>query len=552
MKSMMFSRGRFLLSVFCYLVATGQFVCGQQAGMFDELEPLFPDSGAHNGKAEFSSTVPRGGVAGVHLLLDRLASDSEVTVESAGAVVIQQLLPVDVQQNTGVESRTELRDGKLNPHVIRRAPFQVFDAIRPLPSGKALADGSGRLSLRLEYAVQRDAEPGIKKIHVTLRSGSWKQRVTWNVDVHPAVVPDDQPGYTNWFSVANLASYHGHEMWSEGHWKTIAQAAALMREQRQTMFWIPWGDFIALDSDGKLAVDQKRLDRFAGLFLKLGFEQVELGHLAHRENGAWGAKHLVTSLGKLRVDSDEGKKLLLDQLAIIRRFVLRHKLHDRVFQHISDEPLSAHAADYVMVAKMVHEHLPEAPVFDAIHCTDELVGAVDVWCPQLDIYYRHRAFFQERMKAGEQVWIYTCLSPGGAALNRLLDQERTRCVLLSWLLMKDGLSGYLHWGLNHYRKGNDPFKETSPQFDDKPGPSRNFLPPGDSHVAYPDGSHLLSSVRLCAHRIGMEDAALIGGMLSQKDQSEMVSKLILEPRKHELDVQAYRNARKELLDRTSP
>ena len=64
---------------------------------------------------------------------------------------------------------------------------------------------------------------------------------------------------------------------------------------------------------------------------------------------------------------------------MIRSFVKRHKLQGKVFQHISDEPLSAHAKDYVMLAKWVHTHLPEAPVFDAVHGTTELVGSVDAY-----------------------------------------------------------------------------------------------------------------------------------------------------------------------------
>lgn len=539
------------------VLTSSDCLLAQQAGMFDELTPLYPDSGAHRGSVGLSSLAPRGGVTGVHILLDRLASNEEVTVKihTKDDVSIGQLLPVDVKQNTGLQSRTELRDGKLNPHVIRRAPFQVYDAIRLVPSRIAKADDSGRLALRLEYVVPRDAKPGLKTYKVELIAGSWKQQLTWEVEVHAAVLAESQPGYTNWFSVENLANYHGHALWSPGHWEMIEQAAMLMREQRQTMFWIPWRLFFGLDADGTLKVDDKRLDRYVRIFLEAGFKQVELGHLAERENGAWGAKHLVSTLGKLRVDSEKGKKLLMDQLAAIQRFVHRHQLEGKVYQHISDEPLSAHAGDYVMIAKWVHEHLPEAPVFDAVHCTTELVGAVDVWCPQLDIYYRHRDFFQQRIQAGEQVWVYTCLSPGGAALNRLLDQERTRCVLLSWFVMKEGLSGYLHWGLNHYRKGNDPYRETSPQFDDKPGPSRNFLPPGDSHVAYPDpvDKRLLSSVRLCAHRLGMEDAAMLSSIPDQKldVRMELIGQLIREPKQYVMSVEKYRSSRKSLMESVS-
>ena len=40
--------------------------------------------------------------------------------------------PVPVEENTGLDSRTEQFQGKINPYVIRRAPFDVFEIIYPL------------------------------------------------------------------------------------------------------------------------------------------------------------------------------------------------------------------------------------------------------------------------------------------------------------------------------------------------------------------------------------------------------------------------------------
>ena len=43
----------------------------------------------------------------------------------------------------------------------------------------------------------------------------------------------------------------------------------------------------------------------------------------------------------------------------------------------------------------------------------ELTGAVDIWCPQVHKYQQNMAFFTERKAAGDEVWVYTCLVPGG-------------------------------------------------------------------------------------------------------------------------------------------
>ena len=538
----------------CATLLISSDLVAQQAGLFDELTPLYPDSGAHNGTEQIDTLTPRNAVAAVHILVDRLESEGLITVESSlgESLKVYELLPVYVEQNTELHTRTELLDRKFNPHVIRRAPFEIYDPMLPLEDNSGKSDTGGRIALRLELPIPTDAEATKTTHTITLSANSWTQELNWNVQISETTVPELQPDYTNWFSLSNFASYHGHELWSEGHWQTIQQAAELMHTERQTTFWVPWGPFMSYSAEDGLSINSKRLDRYTEIFLDAGFRTVELGHLAHRENGVWGAKHLTTQQGNLRVDSPEGKQLLIDQLELIRAYVEKYDLTAVSLQHISDEPLAVHAADYVLVAELVHQHLPGVPVFDATHCTNELVGAVDVWCPQLDIYHRHETFFKSRIEAGEAVWIYTCLSPGGAELNRLLDQERTRQVLLGWKLVRDGLSGYLHWGLNHYREGNDSYLNTTPQFDDKPKPSRNFLPPGDSHVTYPspeDDKRLLSSVRLAAHRIGMEDAALLRQLLKanpDKATSLMLS-LLKEDGSNDYNVDRYRMARKALL-----
>lgn len=528
----------------------------QQVATFDELTPLYPDTAVAEDSLNFSSHVPKNGKAVLHVLIKRLANNNAVEISTPNeSIQAAELHPVSVTQNTGLHFRTELYHGTHNPHVIRRAPFEIYDAIQPVEKNTANSDNNGTLALRFELDIPNNAPAGEKAQTITLSSGEWKRDITWNIQTAETTAPSHDIGYTNWFSVSNFAKFHDCKMWSDEHWALLKQSAELMHDEGQNMFWVPWGYFMKIDDSLKLTVDEQKLDRYTQLFLDEGFTKVELGHLATRENGEWTAKHLVTQLGKKRVTSEEGKKILTQQLAAIKAYAKRHDFEGNLWQHISDEPLSAHAADYVAVAKMVHELLPEAPVFDATHCTTELVGAVDVWCPQLDIYYEHRDFFQERIKAGEQVWLYTCLSPGGRALNRLLDQERTRQVLLKWLIVKDDLSGYLHWGLNHYRKNFDPYRVTSPQFDDLTGPSRNFLPPGDSHVVYPsaDKKTVLSSVRINAHRLGLEDAAMLIA-LQEKDAAKtdvILSQLIKAPREHVLGTSEYRTARSELLNAIS-
>jgi hypothetical protein len=171
---------------------------------------------------------------------------------------------------------------------------------------------------------------------------------------------------------------------------------------------------------------------------------------------------------------------------------------------------------------------------------------VDYWCPQVQEYQSHRDFFDGRNKAGGAVWVYTCLAPGGPWLNRLLDQERLRPVYLGWALVKYDLAGFLHWGLNHYRPGTDPFDQSVVPHGEGPP---NFLPAGDSHIVYPGKEGPLSGQRFEAQRVGLEDAELL--RLTKAADATHAQSIIRQVFRsfdeYETDVKAYRAAKRELL-----
>jgi hypothetical protein len=158
-------------------------------------------------------------------------------------------------------------------------------------------------------------------------------------------------------------------------------------------------------------------------------------------------------------------------------------------------------------------------------------------------FQAHTDFYEKRKAAGDQVWVYTCLSPGGPWLNRLLDQERLRQVYLGWALAKFDVQGYLHWGGNHHTA--KPFEELVRYH--MPG---QYLPAGDSHVWYPLGDSPLSSHRFEAHRIGMEDLELLA-QLKKRDPARaqaIIAEVLKGFDDYRKDVAAYRAARKDLLE----
>jgi hypothetical protein len=139
--------------------------------------------------------------------------------------------------------------------------------------------------------------------------------------------------------------------------------------------------------------------------------------------------------------------------------------------------------------------------------------------PQLNFLKDDFAFYQDQQKKGKEVWFYTCLGPQGNFANRFIEQPLIKTRILHWINYRYGITGYLHWGLNHWRPHhNNPFTMTTDM-----NYAGNTLPSGDMNIVYPREGRLLSSIRLEAMRDGICDYELLK-MLEAKDP-EMAKKI---------------------------
>jgi len=543
------------LVVSCTLPAVAQ-----QAALFDELATLYPDTNCESGAERFVGDTPRNVPPGVHALVTGLPGGATVrwklTLNATPVTDARafRLIDVPIEQNTGLVSRTEIWDGKENPYVIREAPFRIFEVLEPV-TDSASASETGVLALHMEVPIAPDAKAGSRVYELALEAGDWRRTLHWELNVHAVEVPPSgpqSPGYTNWFSPNIIARRHDLEPWSEPFWQMLGRYADLMARGRQNTFWVRWGDFAGVSDDRKITLDRGRFKRYVQLFLDRGFTRVEGGHLAHRHRGEWNSPRLDLVLTGSDVNSEQGREELAALLAEVRAALAELNLPKHVvyLQHLTDEPTDTNAESYKGLAEQVRRHMPGVKIFEATMSL-ALVGAVDHWCPQVQEYQKHHDFFEQRRKAGDAVWVYTCLAPGGPWLNRLLDQERLRQVYLGWALVKYDLAGFLHWGFNHYRSGTDPFEQSVVPHGKGPP---NYLPAGDSHVVYPGKDGPWSGQRFEAHRIGMEDAELL--QLLKRRYPERAQAIIAPVFRafddYEKNIKAYRAAKRELLTVLSP
>lgn len=527
----------------------------------DSLENLFPDSSPGDGSGTAGRVaVGRGGIAAVHVLAAGLQAGERVTLRISGRglpVADAQwfrLVDVPVEENTGMEGFTESThwdDGTqagANPHVIRKAPFRVFDAMAPV-SARPRAT-AGTMALRLQVPVPPDARPGVHRLRVSVQAGSERADLAWDIEVFRAAIPPAgvaSLGYTNWFHYDLIGSRHGLEPWSPAYWAMLRKYVRLMAHGRQNTAIIPLGEVFEAPAGKPPVLRRERLERLIRLFQEEGIPFIEGGHLALADPAApqWKAERLSLGLDRaVYATSPEGYQHLVHLCRPLQDVIERLGLQGRWLQHLSDEPNALLAQDYRLLAGWVRKLMPGVRIIDAL-MDASFAGAVDIWCPTVKNFQKLRDDLERHRACGDQLWVYTCCVPGGPWINRLLDQELLRPVLLGWGLVRFDLHGYLHWGLNvyHTRHPGLPFEQSTIK------EGNLTFPAGDTHIVYPGADGPWSSLRFEAHREGFEDAELLRQLkaAAPRRAAAIIGSVLEDFRTYTHSIPALRAARRRLL-----
>jgi len=519
----------------------------------DSLEFLFPDSKVSRRPREsMEIDVARGTTAAVHVLANGLAEGKALRMAvraGRGRRVSAKwfrLIDVPVQINTGLRGFTEKGFGR-NRFVIRRAPFRVCDAMEPARSPLPVA--AATTALRLHLPIRPDERPGTRNYTIALRCGRDEVELSLTVRVHKPVVPPvgrDSWPYTNWFSLSHMAKFHKLKAGSPAHWRMIRRYAELMHHGRQNMFRIPLHE-IFTRRRGRPVLDRQRLGRIVKTFTAAGMYWIEGGHFGGRTGGVWGAETFSTTLAGPLATSGEGNADVAAFASQLMAEIDRNGWRSRWIQHVADEPKRQNIPDYRIFVGMVRKYMPGIPILDAVEDTLP-VGSVDIWCPKDNAYQQNRRFFDAQRAVGDRIWFYTCCFPGGPWLNRLLDMELLRPALFGWAAALFGLEGFLHWGLNMYRPGQDPFTASTAMLRSS---DASPLPPGDTHVVYPGAGGPWSSLRFEAQREGIEDLELLRrlGGRDGRAASAVIRRVIRGFDDYTKDVKIFRAARKALLEK---
>ena len=522
-----------------------------ETGIISTLEAAYPDKNNIKLKKTFSYHIPQNSDFEA-LILIKSKKNKKITFNSKSKTLkninYSIIKPVPVEENTGLDSRTEQFLGKINPHVIRRAPFEVFEIIQPFTKNKIETVNHFSL-LRISVKSIDFKSTGNFKLNLILNDGFKTEQLKFKIKVHDASIPKLEKSkffYTNWFNLSKMEEMHNLIRWNEEWFIMLDKYAKLMAEGRQNCIIIPH-ELISLKSN-KISLDEEKMISFINVFKKYGFKYFESPHLLNRgANDDWGSPELKTKLRKKGYYSEEGKKEIDTIIRKIKSFTKKYNLENQWLQHIADEPTDINAQCYKDVSKQIKLIYPEVTIMEATNAKESLSGSIDLWCPLINDFQENQDFFEEREKKGEKILIYTCLVPGGKWLNRTLDMERIRQVYFGWAGSKYNTFGYLHWGLNQYKA--NPFKQSVVKHPSPQASSNNFLPAGDTHVIYPGTDGPLSSLRFEAHRQGIEDYELLEKLKlkNPNKHKRFRKKLFLNYTNYSLSIRKYERIRKKLL-----
>ena len=390
-------------------------------------------------------------------------------------------------------------------------------------------------------------------IKARLKEGEITRNVPLTLRVYPVTLDKSRLWVTNWFAMQWPHMAISPEPESEEYYALLRRYARNMAEHRQNVALIsPLGlARFGVEDGGELTFDFSRFDRWVNIFKEEGaIGLIEGGHIGGRTGGwlsPFGASVRVVQDGQVvseqvAPDSEAAKAFYSRFFPALVEHLRQQGWLDCYLQHLADEPTNLNVDSYRALAALVRDYAPELRTVEANHFKD-LAGAIDVWVPQLNYLHEDFPYYRERQAAGDEVWFYTCVFPQGEYANRFIEQPLIKTRLLHWINFTYGITGYLHWGYNHWTTDNPVTHTTRPHG----GPP--YLPAGDPWIVYPGSDGPLDSIRFEAMRDGVADHELLCRLAERNPElaRALAARHVLDFDKYDTDVQRFRETRREVL-----
>ncbi len=438
----------------------------------------------------------RGGFATCQILVGDMASpDLPVSFSALPEGVtpeIYSLLAVPVEANALIE------EDKRAPHFPERiAPFNVYDCLRPYDGTITLTDGCG--GIYLAFRIEKNAPAGIYELTVTV--GDCTVPVT--LQVYSAVLPEETLRLSQTFHPSKVCEFHHVEQDSEEFYDLEYRYLRMLRRMHQNMLYSCDIDYKKV-GDNQFEFDFSQFIALTKRYKKAGFNAVKAPAIGWRKDHKESTIYLF---GDIPAMSYEGYCFLTQYLPQLRDILRENGLLEGTIMSVSDEPDSNNETEYRALCGLIHRIAPEIRLGDAVsYCN--IHGALDVWVPLNSQYDKHQKEWESFRAAGGELWHYVCCGPREPGyINRFMDYPLLSTRYLHWGNYRHNLTGYVHWAVNCYQPGQNPFESNCPVHHNVG--STIVLPAGDTHMVYPGTDGPWMSIRLEAQRESAEEYELL-------------------------------------------
>ncbi len=454
-------------------------------------------------------------------------------------VVSSELAPWTIVRSVGLSPSELPTFAYSDDYVLRKTPGLYPDPLYPLPeAGLRAYPGQWRalwVTVELPTRAAWEAAAGcsdsgdVRTFGLDIRfedeAGTSLGSERFVLNVLPAELPEQRLIHTEWMHCDCLAVYYKTEIFGEKHWELIERYVENAVRHGMNMlltplFTPPLDTEIGGERPTVQLIDVERtpegeyrfgfgkLLRWVEMCDRAGIRYLEFSHLFTQ----WGAKHApkivatVTEGGETREQRIFGwetdaagesyRHFLSRFLPALDGFIREHKLEDRSYFHVSDEPNLEQLEDYRRASAILKEHLGAYPFIEALSDYGFYEqGLVPVPIPAND----HIDKFLENGVPG--LWTYYCCGQSVDVSNRFFNMPSARNRILGYQLYKYGIKGFLQWGFNfwhtqHSREAIDPYRVTD---------AGGAFPSGDAFAVYPGEEGPIDSIRWEVFREALQD-----------------------------------------------
>ncbi|WP_343755346.1 DUF4091 domain-containing protein, partial [Alkalibacterium iburiense] len=398
-------------------------------------------------------------------------------------------------------------------HILRNQAGLFPDPLYPMDSEGLTVFPNQWRAIWVSVHLEEDVVPGSYLIPIQFKDteGNLLGEESFHLVVLPASLPKQTLIHTQWFHTDSIMEQYGVEAFSEDYWYWVEKYIKTAVNHGINMlltplFTPPLDTEIGKERPTVQLVDVKKvkgeysfqfdkLSRWVEIGLRNGLGYFEFSHLFTQ----WGAHHAPKIIAEVdgeekkvfgwetQADSEEYVTFLSRFLPELKSFIYDHNLEEKVYFHVSDEPMLEHMDSYRHARDIMQKHLDEFPIMDAlsdyafyenglvkrpIPSTDHIDPFIDNHVPDL--------------------WTYYCCAQYKDVANRFFAFPSARNRIIGLQLYKYNIKGFLQWGYNFWfsqlsRKSIDPFKNTDAGYG---------FPSGDAFIVYPGKKGPIESIRM--------------------------------------------------------